>query len=89
MTTKLPTPPGTGSRVLSIPRNARVSITFDNKGKVFEAKVIRSTTYAEWDAAIEASLYRWSAEGEAIDNAKPHVTIEWNYLLNDLFGEDE
>eukprot|EP00752_Nemacystus_decipiens_P015218 g13551.t1 len=89
VTTKLPTPPGTGSRVLSIPRNARVSITFDNKGKVFEAKIIRSTTYAEWDAAIEASLYRWSAEGEAIDNAKPHVTIEWNYLLNDLFGEDE
>lgn len=89
VTTKLPTPPGTGSRVLSIPRNARVSITFDNKGKVFEAKVIRSTTYPEWDAAIEASLYRWSAEGEAIDNAKPHVTIEWDYLLNDLFDGDE
>lgn len=89
VTTKLPTPPGTGSRVLSIPRNARVSITFDNKGKVYEAKVIRTTTYKEWDAAIEASLYRWSAKGEAIDNAKPHVTIEWDYLLNDLFGEDD
>ncbi|MBX2850761.1 MAG: hypothetical protein KTR15_03325 [Phycisphaeraceae bacterium] len=89
VTTKLPTPPGTGSRVLSIPRNARVSITFDNKGKVHEAKVIRTTTYKEWDAAIEASLYRWSAQGEAIDNAKPHVTIEWNYLMNDLLDEDE
>lgn len=89
VTTKLPTAPGTGSRVLSIPRNSRVSITFDNKGKVHEAKVIRTTTYAEWDAAIEASLYRWSATGEAIDNAKPHVTIEWDYLLNDLFDEDE
>lgn len=89
ITTKLPTPPGTGSRVLSIPRNARVSITFDSKGKVYEAKVIRSTTYKEWDAAIEASLYRWSAKGEAIDNAKPHVTIEWDYLLNDLFDDDE
>ena len=44
---------------------------------------------ANWDAAIEASLYRWSAKGEAIDNAKPHVTIEWDYLLNDLFDEDE
>lgn len=89
VTTKLPTPPGTGSRVLSIPRNARVSITFDNKGKVYKAKVIRTTTYKEWDAAIEASLYRWSARGEAIDKAKPHVTIEWDYLLNDLFDEDE
>lgn len=89
VTTKLPTRPGTGSRILSIPRNARVSITFDNKGKVFEAKVIRTTTYAEWDAAIEASLYRWTARGEAIDNAKPHITIEWDYLLNDLFDEDE
>lgn len=89
VTTKLPTAPGTGSRVLSIPRNARVSITFDNKGKVHEAKVIRTTTYKEWDAAIEASLYRWTARGEAIDNAKPHVTIEWDYLLNDLFDEDE
>jgi hypothetical protein len=89
VTTKLPTPPGTGSRVLSLPRNARVSITFDNKGKVYKAQVIRTTTYKEWDAAIEASLYRWTARGEAIDNAKPHVTIEWNYLLNDLFDEDE
>lgn len=89
VTTKLPTPPGTGSRVLSIPRNARVSITFDNKGNVYKAKIIRTTTYKEWDAAIEASLYRWSAKGEAIDNAKPHITIEWDYLLNDLFGDDE
>lgn len=89
VTTKLPTPPGTGSRVLSIPRNARVSITFDSKGKVYKAEVIRTTTYKEWDAAIEASLYRWSARGEAIENAKPHVTIEWDYLLNDLFDEDE
>lgn len=89
VTTKLPTPPGTGSRVLSIPRNARVSITFDNKGKVYEAKVIRTTTYKEWDAAIEASLYRWTARGEAIDKARPHVTIEWDYLLNDLFDEDD
>ncbi|MGB1124891.1 MAG: CARDB domain-containing protein [Phycisphaeraceae bacterium] len=89
VTTKLPTPPGTGSRVLSIPRNARVSITFDKTGKVYEAKIIRSTRYKEWDAAIEASLYRWTARGEAIENAKPHVTIEWDYLLNDLFDEDE
>lgn len=89
VTTKLPTVPGTGSRVLSIPRNARVAVTFDSKGKVYEAKILRSTTYKEWDAAIEASLYRWSAQGEAIENAKPHVTIEWDYLLNDLFDEDE
>jgi hypothetical protein len=88
VTTKLPTRPGTGSRILSIPRNARVSITFDNKGKVYKAEVIRSTTYKEWDAAIEASLYRWSARGKAIEKATPHVTIEWDYLLNDLFDED-
>ncbi|MEM6257652.1 MAG: CARDB domain-containing protein [Planctomycetota bacterium] len=88
ITTKLPTPPGTGSRVLSIPRNARVSITFDNQGKVYKAEVIRTTTYKEWDAAIEASLYRWTARGEAIDKAQPHVTIEWDYLLNDLFDDD-
>jgi hypothetical protein len=89
VTTKLPTPPGVGSRVLSIPRNARVRITFDNKGKVYRAEMIRSTTYKEWDAAIEASLYRWSATGEAIEKARPHVTIEWDYLLNDLFDDDD
>lgn len=86
--TKLPTPPGTGARSLSIPRNARVRVTFTSEGKVYDARVIKSTTYKEWDAAIEASLYRWRAEGEAIDNAEPYVAIEWNYLLNDLFEDD-
>ena len=88
VTTKLPTPPGTGARRLSLPRNARVRVTFTADGKVYEAEVIKSTTYAEWDAAIEASLYRWTAEGEAVENAEPYIAIEWNYLLNDLF-EDE
>ncbi|MEM9346503.1 MAG: CARDB domain-containing protein [Planctomycetota bacterium] len=88
ITTKLPTPPGTASRSVWIPRNARVSITFDKKGKVHKAEIVRSTTYKEWDAAIEASLYRWTARGDAIDNAKPHVTIEWDYLLSDLFDDE-
>lgn len=89
VTTKLPTPPGTGARSTSLPRNARVSVTFNSKGKVHEAKVTSTTKYAEWDAAIEASLYRWTAQGEAIDNAKPYITIEWNYILNELLGDDE
>lgn len=87
--TKLPTQPGTGARRLSLPRNARVSVTFDRKGRVHEAKILRSTTYKEWDAAIEASLYRWSAEGEAIDKAQPYITIEWDYILNELIGDEE
>lgn len=84
VTTKLPTRPGAGVRRLSLPRNARVAVTFDSKGKVYEAKVIRSTTYPEWDAAIEASLYRWSARGKAVEDANPYITIEWNYILNEL-----
>lgn len=89
VTTKLPTPPGTGARRFSLPRNARISVTFDAEGQVHEAKMLRSTTYKDWDAAIEASLYRWSARGEAIDDAKPYVTIEWDYILNELLDEDE
>ena len=89
VTTKRPTLPGTGVLRLTLPRNARIRITFNNKGKVHDARVIKSTTYAEWDAAIEASLYRWTAEGEAIDNAEPYVAIEWDYLINELFLGDE
>lgn len=89
VTTKLPIRPGTGASKLSLPRNARVRVVFNKDGRVHEAKILRSTTYAEWDTAIEASLYRWSARGQAIDKADPHVAIEWNYLLNDLFGDDE
>lgn len=89
VTTKLPIPPGTGSRTLAVPRNARVRVTFTRDGKVHDAKVIRSTTYADWDQAIESSLYRWSAKGEAVDKAEPYIVIEWNYLLNSLFEDEE
>lgn len=89
VTTKLPTPPGTGTRALSIPRNARVRVTFTADGKVYDARMLRSTGEPAWDAAIEASLFRWTAEGEAIKNAKPYVEIEWDYLLNDLLEDDK
>jgi len=88
VTTKLPTVPGTGARRLSLPRNARVRVIFDKQGKVHEAKVIRSTTYPEWDAAIEASLYRWRAQGKAVEEANPYISIEWNYLINELFDDE-
>lgn len=89
VTTKLPTLPGIGSRRLSLPRNARIRVTFDKEGKVYEAKLLRSTTYKDWDAAIEASLYRWSARGKAVEEAEPYISIEWNYILNDLLDDDE
>lgn len=89
VTVKLPIRPGTGARRLSLPRNARVSVTFDKTGKVYDAKILRSTTYKEWDQAIESSLFNWSAKGKAIDTAQPYITVEWNYLLNDLFDEDQ
>ena len=88
VTPKMPTPPGTATQIVTLPRNARVRVTFTSDGKVYNAEVIKSTTYKEWDAAIEASLYRWTAEGQAVKDAKPYIQIEWNYLLNDLM-EDE
>jgi hypothetical protein len=88
VTPKMPTPPGTGARAFTIPRNGRVRVTFTSDGKVYEAKVIKSTLSQEWDAAIEASLYRWTAEGDAVKDAKPYVAIEWNYILNDLMDDE-
>jgi hypothetical protein len=53
----------TASRLTAVPRRAVARISFDRDGSVRHAELLRSTGYADIDAALVASFYRWRAVG--------------------------
>lgn len=78
--------PGAGTRFASVPRDAAVRLVFNNQGQVVDAEVTRSTGYADWDALILESLYKWSASGERVESAQPYVEISMPYRFGILSG---
>ena len=58
----------------SIPCQAIVELTFDKAGRVVNARIIRSTGYANWDAPLLAAVYRWRASGELLEKAPGRIT---------------
>jgi len=60
----------------SSPRNPVVGIRFNQKGVPREAVLLRSTGDRSIDAAIVASLYRWRASGETIDELNDDQTFD-------------
>jgi hypothetical protein len=69
------------TQLTAIPVNPVVSITFDVDGRVIEAKVLRSSGYADVDGPLLTSLYRWRAEGEAFQRLGTRFTGEWRIIL--------
>ena len=55
-----------------------VSVTFDTKGRVVDAKLKGRSGYPEIDSPIRSSLYRWSASGKKLATMKRpfRVTID-------------
>lgn len=60
----------------SSPRNPIVGIRFNNRGRPAEALILRGTGDRAIDSSIVASLYRWRAEGQAIDNLDGEQTFD-------------
>ncbi|MEX0886687.1 MAG: hypothetical protein WD009_09635, partial [Phycisphaeraceae bacterium] len=70
------------SWMTSRPRDTRVTMTFSpGEGSVIEARLLRSTGYADWDAAIRTSLYRWRMAGERIEQADRSIVLEIDYRI--------
>ncbi len=67
----------------AIPLNPIVSITFEPDGSVYDAKIIRSSGYADVDGPVLACLYRWRAGGEALQRLGQRFTGEWKIMLID------
>jgi hypothetical protein len=77
----LPSAPriGTASSLLSARSEAIFAITFDTEGDVSHVRMIRSSSYADIDGAIETASYKWKAQGEKLQSA-PH-TIEVTFHM--------
>lgn len=69
---------------LAVPRNPTAHITFDTDGTVIDASLSPGTGFENVDAPILASLYRWKAQGERIDNATEPLRRQIVILLNDV-----
>jgi len=52
---------------LTIPRNPKVSVTFDKHGEVTNAQIVRSTGFDNVDSPILAALYQWKATGPRVE----------------------
>lgn len=66
----------------AIPNNPLVTVTFDPKtGKAIEARLIKSTGYANVDAPILASLFRWTAEGEPLKRSQEPFEMRIRLLI--------
>ncbi|MEX0654931.1 MAG: hypothetical protein WD534_15530 [Phycisphaeraceae bacterium] len=64
------------------PRDTIVRLYFNADGEVDRAELLRSTGAADWDGAILTSLYRWRAEGEALQTADPHLVKDIPYRFH-------
>jgi hypothetical protein len=61
--------------------NPLVELTFDKAGKVIAARFVRGTGFDNIDGPILASLYRWTAVGDALDRVDDQFTIQIKILL--------
>jgi outer membrane biosynthesis protein TonB len=68
----------------SIPANPTVQVVFDKLGDVVDARILKSSGYANIDSPILNSLYRWKATGENLKKLTGNLTVEIRFLLNDL-----
>ncbi|MEM1108034.1 MAG: hypothetical protein AAGH99_05005 [Planctomycetota bacterium] len=66
----------------NIPRNPRVTITFDPDGSVLQADLITSTGFDNIDGPLLSSLYRWQAKGQRLEQFDAPFQIEITVLLN-------
>lgn len=66
------------------PRNPLVEIDFGPEGKPLEARILQSSRDGRIDNAIEASLYRWRAEGKPLAQLKGEqvISIQIRIILN-------
>ncbi len=70
------------ARASTIPgRNPTAILTFDPDGVVRNVQMIRPTGTANWDAPIEASLYRWRASGKKLEEMSRPFTVEVTILF--------
>lgn len=76
------------ARRTSLPRNPDVLLTFNTDGEVLHARVIRSTGYANIDGPVLASLYRWTAHGELLEEVDDTFTLRVRILFN-VIPDDE
>ncbi len=74
---------GVASGLTASPRNTRVEITFRaGEGTVTNAKLLGSTGYRDWDAAVRSSLYGWRASGSRVDESEADIVLEWEYRFH-------
>jgi hypothetical protein len=66
------------------PRNPLVEIDFAGDGKPLEARILQSSRDTRVDLAIEASLYRWRAEGKPLAQLEGDqvITVQIRIILN-------
>ena len=66
------------------PKNPLVEIDFGRDGRPLEARIVQSSRDSRVDVAIEASLYRWRAEGKplALLENKQIITVQIRIILN-------
>ncbi len=67
------------TRLTAIPESTEVELVFDSDGMVNQARLLGSTGFGDVDAAVLASLYKWRARGEKIENADPFVVLRLSY----------
>ena len=72
---------GIASRLSAVPDNPRVLVVFNRKGRVIEARLIRSSGHAGVDGPILSSLYRWRATGDLLKDLDDELKFEVKLLL--------
>ena len=66
------------ARLLSVPRNPKVVVTFDPDGRVRTAELRTSTGFKNIDGPLLSSLYAWTATGSQLaeqDEVQVAITI--------------
>jgi hypothetical protein len=69
------------ARMTSLPRDPCVDVIFNAQGEVIEARIVRSSGFANVDSPILNSLYQWTAEGPiddrfVLDNLRIMLGVE-------------
>ena len=69
------------ARTSSMPTNPTVRLSFDRTGRVYDAKIVRSSGYANVDGPILSSLYKWRASGKKLQELDGPFRLEFQILL--------
>jgi len=71
------------SRMTAVLRKPPLAkIIFNTKGRVIGVKMLRLTGYPDFDAPIEASLYKWRASGKKLKEIGRPFSLEITLLLH-------